>query len=81
MSKTRMGRVKRVITEAFTADPALRATAVEFASIAYPASEIEKHHLNAVNRALRSVAADLGLIRCRVGSLETGGWHHIWGCS
>lgn len=79
MSKTRMGRVKRAIAAAFEIDPARRATVAELAAIAYPGALIEKRHLDATDRALRSLAPALGLTRCRIGSPETGGWHNLWG--
>lgn len=79
MTKTRMGRVKRAVVAAFEAQPRRWFTTAQLAAIAYPGLVIEKRHLDATDRAIRSVAPTLGLVRCRVGTPKTGGWHNSWG--
>lgn len=71
------GHVQRAIAATFEADPSRKATVAELAAEILGGTEMK--HIVSVHRALRSVAAVLGLTRCRIGSPETGGWHHVWG--
>jgi hypothetical protein len=72
------GRIQREIISTFTSNPGKRFTHEALARIVYPGVEIEKHHTDAINRAVLKIAPVLGLERVRAGAAKSRGWHATW---
>lgn len=72
------GRVQRAIIAAFEAHPDRAFPVTELATLAYCDRPIEKRHTDAVDRALRSLADDLGLRTCRARRHGGWGWRNVW---
>ena len=78
MSKGR-GHIQRAIAAAFAAEPDRSFRVFALAELAYPGECIEKRHTDVVDRALRKLAPELGLSRCRVRPRKETSWHNSWG--
>jgi len=73
------GHVQRAIVAIYAEQPGKVFSTAELATLIYPGQIITKSNRDAVDRALRQLAPQLGLTRCRSRPWKSTAWRNVWG--